>query len=509
MLERSRSIAPRPAGYTELVRRFDLRVLPNAHESWVGCGSAHRIERVGASVREVYPERYWPGESVGDHLEFALKHDGTNLALLDRVFRAATLDDLVSFIRSKPLGKYARRLWYLVEWLLDVRLPLDDLSRGNYIDLLEPADYVTGPEHIVRRQRLRANLLGDRRFCPTIRRTDVVKGFEAVDLRARCTAITAPYPPELLRRALAYLYTKETKSSFEIEHVEPPTSRAARFVALLQSAEREDFCSEPRLLELQNRIVDPRFAAKGYRATQNYVGQTVSLGHEKIHFVAPRPDDLPDLMAGLLDLHRRVAAAGVHPVEHAAAVAWGFVFLHPFDDGNGRIHRFLIHNVLALRGVTPPGLMFPVSAAMLRRAADYDASLEAFSTPLAAQVDYVLDDEGRMTVLNETAVWYRYLDLTAQVEALFSFVQATIETDLPAELRFLAGHDRARVAIQQVLDLPDRLQDLFLRVCLDNQGRLSARKRASHFAMLTDAEVSELERIVRESFELPAPATER
>jgi hypothetical protein len=328
-----------------------------------------------------------------------------------------------------------------------------------------------------------------------------LRGLEAIDLSGRCSEVTAAYPPELLRRALAYLYTKETKSSFEIEHVEPGTSRAARFVALLQSAEREDFCTESRLIELQNRIVDPRFAASGYRTSQNYVGQTIAFRHEKVHFVAPRPQDLPGLMSGLLDTHRSLVESGIHPVEHAAIVAYGFVFLHPFEDGNGRIHRFLIHNILALTGLTPKGLMFPVSAAMLRRTAEYDASLEAFSRPLGLLVDYELNDEGRMTVLNDTAVWYRYIDLTAQAEALFSFIQATIETELPAELRFLAGYDQAKAAIQQIVDLPDRALDLFIRVCLDNGGHLSARKRASHFPMLTDDEVGLLEQAVCEAFD--------
>lgn len=31
----------------------------------------------------------------------------------------------------------------------------------------------------------------------------------------------------------------------------------------------------------------------------------------------------------------------------AAGIAFGFVFIHPFEGGNGRIHRYLIHHVLA------------------------------------------------------------------------------------------------------------------------------------------------------------------
>ena len=108
---------------------------------------------------------------------------------------------------------------------------------------------------------------------------------------------------------------------------------------------------------------------------------------------------------------------GVSAVVHAAAVAYGFVFLHPFEDGNGRIHRFLIHYILASRGFTPKGIMFPVSASMLKDPAGYDASLEAFSRPLLALVEYSLDEEGRMTVENDTARWYRYIDLTPQAEA--------------------------------------------------------------------------------------------
>jgi len=96
------------------------------------------------------------------------------------------------------------------------------------------------------------------------------------------------------------------------------------------------------------------------------------------------PNSRETLRTGILqgfeaaDLPERCRKA-VSAVVHAAAVAYGFVFLHPFEDGNGRIHRFLIHNVLARRGFTPEGIMFPVSASMLKNLADDDASLEAFS----------------------------------------------------------------------------------------------------------------------------------
>ncbi|MDO8948253.1 MAG: hypothetical protein Q7U88_14030 [Desulfocapsaceae bacterium] len=45
----------------------------------------------------------------------------------------------------------------------------------------------------------------------------------------------------------------------------------------------------------------------------------------------------------------------------------------------GRIHRFLIHDILSRRGLIPKGLMFPVSAAMLKNPALYDSPLELFS----------------------------------------------------------------------------------------------------------------------------------
>jgi len=89
---------------------------------------------------------------------------------------------------------------------------------------------------------------------------------------------------------------------------QPDANRTGRFVALLQVAEREDFCDKPRLLDLRNKIADPRFSAAGYRQIQNYVGEAVALRQARIHFVCPKPEDLPNLMDGLLAMHAKNAA---------------------------------------------------------------------------------------------------------------------------------------------------------------------------------------------------------
>ena len=65
----------------------------------------------------------------------------------------------------------------------------------------------------------------------------------------------------------------------------------------------------------------------------------------------------------LLSLERMIDSA-VNPVI-IAATSFGFVYIHPFEDGNGRLHRFLIHYVLAGTSFTPSGIIFPVSAIML------------------------------------------------------------------------------------------------------------------------------------------------
>lgn len=494
----------RPAGYVYLFNKLGLIGIPHWHTSFVSSSGTHRSKVQDGAIEDIYPTRYWPGEKVSDHLEFALKYDGVNLGLLARIFEQVSQEELTEYIKSKPTGKYARRIWFFYELLTGRQLPVDNITSGNYIDALEANDYYTvrnGDKS--RRHRIVNNLLGPQAFCPVVRRTEKLSKLDSAGLRKRCEDLVTAYPPELLRRALSYLYNKETKSSFEIEHIKPNASRTEKFITSLELAEKEDFCEKERLIELQNRIVDPRFKDSDYRDSQNYVGQAVAYQKEIMHFICPKPDDLPSLMAGLIESHKRMKAGNVSPVIHAAVIAYGFVFLHPFEDGNGRIHRFLIHNILSLQEMVPRGLMFPVSAVMLKNPMDYDASLEAFSRPLLQLIDYRLDEMGQMTVENDTACWYQYMDMKPQAEALYEFVTKTIEEELVEELSFLANYDNTKKAIQDIIDMPDRLIDLFIQLCLQNNGTLSAGKISAHFDFLTDEELAAMEQAVKDGYNRP------
>jgi Fic family protein len=219
-----------------------------------------------------------------------------------------------------------------------------------------------------------------------------------------------------------------------------------------------------------------------------------------VHFVGPKPADLPALMAGLISCHKQMLGSGLPPVIHGAIISYGFVFLHPFEDGNGRIHRFLIHNILSLRKAVPRGLMFPVSAVMLRDSMAYDASLEAFSRPLLRLIDYILDGAGQMTVQNISALWYRYIDMTAQAEALHQFVIKTIDEELVTELNYLSSYDKAKKAILSIVEMPQRKLDLLIKLCVNNKGKLSAKKRAIHFNFLSDQEIIGIEKAIQSAF---------
>ena len=490
----------RPVGYMELIERFGLEILAPESCSYVlERGHRRSVTRDGRRD-EYYPAQAYPGASWTDHLAFALKREGLNLEVMAALFAVAPTDELTDFVRRSPNGRYARLAWFLFEWLSGTTLPVPDLTQGNYFSVLDPSEYLSvGPTEVaarVRRQRVLNNLPGAPAYCPLVRRTAVLDGFIGERLEERVREVLDRYPTALVIRAAQYLFVKETRSSYQIEGLQPDQRRTARFVELLRRAGSVQCATEEDLTGLQRLIVDQRYAADGFRRSQNYVGQSLGPERELIHYVPPKPEDVRGLMNGWEECSRRLAAAGVHPVVTAALLGFGFIFIHPFEDGNGRLHRFLIHHALAVGRFTPSGVIFPVSAVMLRESARYDAALESYSRRVMPLVEYGLDEAGVVTVLNNTALHYRYPDLTRVTEELFLFIRDTIDREFTAELEYLAVFDAARRQLAEVVDMPDSRLDLFIRLSLQGRGRLSKNKR-TRFDELTDDEVERMEAVVQ------------
>ncbi|MGX8008900.1 Fic family protein [Mesorhizobium sp. ORM8.1] len=253
-------------------------------------------------------------------------------------------------------------------------------------------------------------------------------------------------------------------------------------------------------LERLQRIVigDARFVHLGLRTEGGFVGEHDRTSGAAIpDHISARHEDLAELVDGLTAFDRTFAPA-LDPVMAAAVLAFGFVYIHPFEDGNGRLHRFLIHHVLAERGFNPPGVVFPISAVILDRIEEYRHTLESYSQRMLPLIRWRPTERNNVQVLNDTADFYRYFDATPHAEFLFSCVARTIDIDLPAETVFLKAYDTFKARVLNLADMPDRLVDLLFRFLRQNGGILSKRAREREFAGLTDAEAADIEAIFAE-----------
>jgi len=266
-------------------------------------------------------------------------------------------------------------------------------------------------------------------------------------------------------------------------------------VAALGRANDFDTSDKQAFAELENSIVDAGYAQMDWHAIQNFVGQTASNYSEIVRFICPRPEDVPGLMDGWMRMVSRIEGGRVDPVCAAAVTGFGFVFTHPFEDGNGRLHRFLIHRSLAKLEFAPQGVLFPVSAAMLRAPKAYDAASNAFSKNTMPLIKYEMDDRQRLTVLNSTDHLYRYYDATPQAEYLYEAVAETIRKDPRKRIEFLEVFDKATGAVKMIVDMPNARASLLARFILQNYGTLSA-KKPRQFPQLRDEEITRIEEAI-------------
>ncbi len=488
----------RLVGFAALVHGLNLQAPVRA----LSCVSESHVRgsRRQENDWQLFDKRYWPGDQATDHIGFALRHENMDLLILKRAFEAIDENAMVEYITSAPTGVDTRRSWFLYETLTRKQLDLEDAGMVRSVDVLDPKSYFTSEARLSRRHRVRDNLLGDGNYVPVLRRTRKLEEFLKRNLAEKAAETIGRTGSHLVARAASFLLLADSRASFEIEGERPLRCRLERWgQAVLQAGKNE--LSTEELIRLQSVVIqDSRFTRKGLRYHGVFVGERDPIGYPLPEFIGARPDQLEGLLAGLIAANERMRHGMLDPVLQAAATAFGLVYIHPFEDGNGRVHRCLIHHVLAERKFTPPGMIFPVSSVMLDRIDDYRATLQGHTAPLMDYIDWLPTPDHNVTVKNDTGDLYRLFDCTEAAEFLYECVARTVEHDLPKEIDCLRRHDETQRRIMEAVEMPDRLAQNLIMFMRQNHGKLGRRRREKEFVDLTDDEVAMVEQIYRDVF---------
>ena len=457
-----------------------------------------RYEREGWKV---LTPRYKPEETLYRQLVFALKYEGVNLLLFKKLFESIKQDEIIALLDHEPTGIYSRKIWFLYEWLMEDMLPIPNLSFKQSIPLIDDKLQYTIKGKTSPRHRIINNLPGNVHFCPLIRKTEKLNEYIKADVKNQQSTYLKNFHKDILQRASAYLLLTDSKASFTIEGESPKSKRATRWGNAIGQAGNNDL-SEEELIRLQQIVIEnDKFVEMGFRTKGGFVGiHDRSTGEPLPDHISARWEDIDLLITGLLEANELLIDSEMDPVLIATIISFGFVFIHPFEDGNGRIHRYLIHHVLSKSGHTQQGIIFPVSASILDRIIDYRKTLESYSSPLLDYIKWEENDDHNVEVLNETIDYYRYFDATKQAEFLYECFEDTITRIIPEEVMYLQAFDQFKYYIDDALEMPDRMVALLVRFLEQNQGRLSSRAKKKEFKVLTESECQEIEKRYREIF---------
>lgn len=485
------------AGYSALINQYGLKVpLP---ESLSAISEKHRSYKEGKW--HVFKTVQEPAPTLLGHLVFAFRYEGVELLVLKKLFKTIDKSEIEAIVKDQPTGRNSRRIWFFYEWLTSDKLDVKDAQSGNYVEALDPDLQYPGPKERSKRQRVWNNLPGNKSFCPLIRRTEKLKGFSIEALEKKVKSTIGKVHPDLLSRAAAFLLLKDSKASYAIEGETPPENRAQRWGKAIGQAGKKNLTTD-ELLRLQEIVIkDRRFVDMGWRKEGGFVGVHNRVNSKPVpDHISARWEDVPQLIKGVLHANDALIHSSYDPVLAATLISFGFVFIHPFADGNGRVHRYLIHHVLAKKEFAPKGLIFPVSSVILDRIDDYKEVLESYSKPRLDFIEWKATPDGNVEVSNDTIDLYRYFDATRQAEFLYECVEETVINTLPEEVQYLERHDKMRTFIAEHFDMPDKDMENLIGFLRQNDGTLSKRARTKEFKALTDEETTMLEDTYQEIF---------
>lgn len=461
-------------GYAFLVETLKLKVFPIQRPAAIR--PVTRIEPLGREL--AVPQRLAP--PAGDccaHVLFALKHEGVNLGVLAQALPLIPAATMLAELRKAPSGAYIRKACFLWEAFSGTRLPHDGSPKGAATPLFDPARYITGPARRDARWRVDFNGLGTLRYCATVERTARIEALLALDILGKSREFIGSLPAGMMDRALSWAYLHEIHDSFAIEREAPSADKAERFVQLLRQAHERQPLTEDYLVALQNSTISNPFdRAVAFRHEQNHLSNGLR-GAAGVTYVPPPPELCRELMDELMQFANE-APLQIDPLVAAGIISFGFVFLHPFMDGNGRLSRFLIHQALCRSGAMSHGLLLPVSVAMKREEQHYLEALQSFSRP-AREFWRVLwlDANDLSFEFTGNEGIYRYWDATEGVAFTLEMTRQALEVELHEETEFLHAYDQVFKAVDARFDVRGSDLAQLVMMCLSNNGSVSRNRR--------------------------------
>jgi hypothetical protein len=493
----------KPVGYSYLNQFYNLLLPKLGVEVYQDPkADVERFVNYGASKRKVIPGHRKSIDTPYENMVAAIKIQGIRLHFFAAMFRKVDVTELTAFILEKPNSKYNRVIWYLYEWLTGDILDIQNVTSGNYVKLFEEEFYYTIQEgDRDKRTRVINNAIGTKEFCPTIRKIPEIKELAKIDVYKTAyeevQKLGKALSADVIGRSINFLYTKETKSSTEIEKEKPDKKKMQRFLNAIKNAGLYELTKE-KLVDLQNQIVEDKAKAKDYRTCEIYVGSTIQkygFTDEDVHYVGALAKHVVSMMNGLFETHERLMIdAKIPSLMHSALISFGEVYIHPFDDGNGRIHRYLIHDVMKQREPAHK-FIIPISAAILKNVDEYDNVLESISRPIMSMLDWELDNENGNKILihNDIDFMYRYPDYTEHVKFVYSMMNTAISEELIEEMCLIMVFDSIKNKINEMTDIPNNTLDTIVSIIINGGGKVSKNKMKFITANIDTSLLEEIE----------------
>ena len=198
-------------------------------------------------------------------------------------------------------------------------------------------------------------------------------------------------------------------------------------IALLGSGAWE----HEHLWHIQHELLP--WQARGYRPDQVWIGGTHQLNAD---YAAPPGAEVLRYMDDLLT---HANTSGQPPVVLAAVLHAQFETIHPFEDGNGRVGRALVHGVFKRAGLIDGGVI-PLSTAVRNDQAGYVRALTA----------YRYDGQARTPALNQFVdCFLTYIETATATAEVF----ADAATALHSRWRAAIVGVRADAALHRAIDV--------------------------------------------------------